>query len=134
MKTTIISYLSTLISLAVLDFAWLSIMVKKFYGPRLAHLTAETTSYVPAILFYLLYAIGISILIVLPALEGNFSFIKVFLLGALLGLCAYGAYDFTNQATLRDWPTVITIVDLLWGAFLTGVASVVAVYVVKLFN
>jgi uncharacterized membrane protein len=58
----------------------------------------------------------------------------IFLSGALLGLVAYGAYDFTNQATLRDWPVVVTIVDLAWGAILTGVVSVVSVYIGKLFS
>lgn len=134
MKTIIISFISSLVTLLALDVVWLKIMLSRFYSPRLLHLTAESPSYLPAVIFYVIYALGISIIIATPALTGSYSLTKVFLVGALFGLCAYGAYDFTNQATLKDWPTIVTIVDLIWGATLTGVASVSAVYFAKLFS
>ncbi len=131
MKTFFIAYFSSLVSLIILDSIWLSNMIKSFYGPRLSHLTAEHTSYTPAIIFYILYAVGIIVFVVLPAISGNWSLSRVFLTGALLGLVSYGAYDFTNQATLKDWPTLITVVDLAWGTFLTGTASAVSFHISK---
>jgi uncharacterized membrane protein len=59
--------------------------------------------------------------------------VEIFLLGALLGLFGYGTYDLTNQATLKEWPTVVTVVDLVWGALLTGVVSIIAVSLTLLF-
>lgn len=134
MKTFLIAYFSSLISLLALDYLWLSTMLSRFYSQKLSHLTAQTPSYTPAVFFYIIYAIGVTVLIVYPALESNHSLFKVFLFGGLFGLCAYGAYDLTNQATLRDWPTIVTVVDLLWGSFLTGVVSVIAVYITKIFS
>lgn len=134
MQTIFISFISSIITILVLDYIWLSTMLSRFYSPKLSHLTAESPSYLPAGLFYFVYSIGIVFLIVLPAISGNFSLTKVFLLGALFGLCAYGAYDFTNQATLKDWPTIVTVVDLIWGATLTGVVSLVSVYITRMFS
>ncbi len=123
-----------LIPLAILDAIWLFSMGPTFYKKFLGHLTSTAaTPWLPIVLFYLLYAVGITVFVALPALRANTSYISVFLLGALLGLVAYGAYDFTNQATLRDWPVIVTVVDLAWGAFLTGVVSVVSVYLGRLF-
>ena len=133
MKTQIIAYFSSLVSLAVLDYAWLSVMLKRFYSPRLVHLTADSPSYGPAVLFYILYAIGVIIFIVLPSVSEHSSFSKIFLLGALLGLVSYGAYDLTNGATLKNWPSIVSVVDMAWGATLTGLASMISVYITKIF-
>lgn len=123
-----------LIPLAILDAIWLFSMGPTFYKKFLGHLTSSSaTLWLPIVLFYLLYAVGITVFVALPALRANTSYLSVFLFGALLGLVAYGAYDFTNQATLRDWPVIVTVVDLAWGAFLTGVVSVVSVYLGRLF-
>lgn len=127
-----IPYLSTLISLLVIDGIWLASTGKAFYGKYLAHLIAPSMSWIPVILFYFIYALGITVFVVSPAIRNNMSLGHVFLLGAFLGLIAYGAYDFTNQATLRDWPIIVTIVDLLWGAFLTGVVSALTVWISRM--
>lgn len=134
MKTFFIPFISSLITLVAIDVVWLNIMLSRFYSPRLSHLTAETPSYLPAVIFYIIYAVGIAVILVIPAVQNNYSLVKVFLLGALIGLMAYGAYDFTNQATLKAWPTIVTVVDLVWGATLTGVSSLIAFYIAKLFS
>lgn len=133
MKTFFIALISTLAPLLVLDAVWLSTTLKGFYSPKLAHLTAQSPSYTPAIIFYIVYAIGLTILVILPAIQGNFSLTKIFCYGALMGLMAYAAYDLTNQSTLKDWPVVVTIVDMAWGTFLSGVVSVISVYIVGMF-
>lgn len=124
----------TLIPLIVLDAVWLFSTGPTFYKKFLGHLMSANPSWIPVVLFYVLYAIGIAVFVAIPALRANTSYLSVFLYGALLGLVAYGAYDFTNQATLRDWPTIVTIVDLAWGAVLTGIVSVISVYIGKLFS
>jgi len=132
MKTIIISYFSSLVSLLFLDGIWLSTMAKRFYAVRLSELMAGSFKLLPAIIFYLLYALGVTIFVVLPALQNNYSFFKVFLLGAFLGLIAYAAYDLTNQATLKNWPLVVTVVDLLWGSLLAGLASLITFFIMRM--
>lgn len=134
MKTILISIFAVLVPMLVLDGLWLSTMLKTFYSPRLAHLTAETPNYVPAVLFYLMYAFALVVLVILPAIQGNFSFTKIFLYGGLLGLISYATYDLTNQATLKDWPVIVSVVDMIWGSVLSGLTSVIALYVTKMFS
>lgn len=133
MNRIIISTFCSLIVLVLIDLTWLNISAKRFYAPYLGDLLAKNIQVVPIVLFYLLYALGITVFVVLPGLEGSFSLIKLFSLGAFLGLIAYGAYDFTNQATLKNWPMIVTIVDLIWGCILTGTTSVIAAQVSRYF-
>ncbi len=134
MQTYLISFASALVGLLFLDFIWLSLMMKSFYAKHIGHLTASNPNLVAAAAFYVLYCVGLVVLVINPAIQGGFGFLKIFLLGALFGLVAYGTYDLTNQATLRDWPVLVTVVDLIWGSLLTGAVSVFAVYITKLFT
>ncbi len=120
MKQFLLSYVFAILSTGLMDAIWLSIMMPRFYKDKLAHLLAENASFVPAILFYLIYAFGLVFLIIMPAFESNYDLKKIALNGAIFGLVAYGTYDLTNHATLKMWQTSITTVDMLWGAFLTA--------------
>ena len=82
--------------------------------------------------FYLVYVIGIVVFAVLPA-HGSGSWLMALGLGALLGLVAYGTYDFTNLATIRDWPSMVSIIDLCWGVSVTAVASLAGYTVLRWF-
>jgi uncharacterized membrane protein len=135
MKTFIISYASSLCTMLVIDGVWLGIMVNAFYVRHLGHLMVKTPYIFPVILFYILYALALTVLVVMPALEHSMSLCKVLCMGALFGCAAYATYDLTNQATIQGWPLIVTLVDLLWGTVLTGVVSVSAVYITKnIFN
>jgi len=134
MKGIFIAYLSSLFALLIIDGAWLSFTLKRFYAPRIGHLMAGSFQLAPVLAFYLLYTLGITALVVMPALRGKTALHSVFLTGAVLGAVAYGTYDLTNQATLKGWPQVITIVDLVWGTLLTGVSSAVSVYCTRVFE
>ena len=134
MKTIIISFFTALISLPIIDTLWLGFIAKDFYRKHLGHIISETFKIVPALFFYPIYALGITLFVVLPAIQENFSFFKTFLFGFFFGLVVYAAYDFTNHATIKNWPTIVTIVDLAWGAFLAGTISVIALLIVKNFS
>lgn len=127
MKTFIIAYLSSIVPMLVIDGVWLATMSKRFYAVRLGSIMSTSPKLVPAAVFYLIYNLGVALLVVVPAVDHHTAILKVLLYGALLGLVAYGTYDLTNQATLRKWSPVVTIVDLIWGALLTGTVSVIAV-------
>jgi uncharacterized membrane protein len=133
MKEKIIAYFSTLIPILIIDGIWLAVVAKNFYTKYIGSLMAKSPNLLAAGLFYLLYALGLLVLIVLPAVKGETSFLKIFLFGALFGLVAYATYDLTNLATIKDWPLMVTLVDILWGTTYTGVVSLIAVYLTRLF-
>ncbi len=105
------------------DAVWLFVMGPRFYTPRIGHLLADEPFLTPAAAFYLLYALGVAVFVVVPAGRGRWPAAAVFGRGAFLGLLAYGTYDLTNHATMRGWPLTVTLVDLVWGACLTGAVA-----------
>jgi uncharacterized membrane protein len=132
MKTIVTAYFSSLLAMLILDGVWLGITMKRFYAAHIGHLLAESPKLGPAAVFYPLYILGVTLLVVLPAVRAQAEPHKVFLAGALLGMMAYGTYDLTNQATLKDWPLTVTIVDLAWGTLLTGVVSLISVFFTRM--
>lgn len=122
MKTYIVAYLATLIVFVAIDFVWLSSMADRLYRPMLGDLLAPNFQLAPAVAFYLLYAAGLTFLAVRPGLVAG-SLGTAVLYGAVLGFTAYATYDLTNQSTLKNWSTVLTIADLIWGTFLSAVAA-----------
>lgn len=134
MGRTAVAVLATLLSMGVLDAIWLTTMTTRLYRRQLPGLLLDAPSLAPALAFYLLYAAGVVVLVVRPALEGEWSVGRVVAVGALLGLVAYGTYDLTNQATIRGWSMVVTVVDIAWGASLTAVVVAIAVTAARRFS
>jgi len=128
MKIYFISFLICFLFLIIVDALWLGLIAKNFYSLRIGHLMSSSFKFWPAFIFYPLYTLALVLLVIWPAIEGGQSFSKVFFLGFILGLVAYGAYDLTNQAVLKDWPIIVTVVDMLWGSLLAGSASLVTYY------
>jgi len=93
------------------------------YSQKIGHLLAENPNLIPALIFYLIFIIGVIVFAVLPGYT-NESIAKTILLGALFGLLTYSTYDLTNLATLKNWPISVTIIDIIWG---TGISTVTAV-------
>ncbi len=129
-----ISFFATLVSMLVIDGVWLTLMAKRFYATQLGTLMAKNPQLFPAAIFYFIYAIALTVLIILPGVQANYGLGKIFLYGALFGLAAYATYDLTNQATLRDWSALVTVVDLMWGTVLTGVIAIIASSITKYFS
>ena len=127
MKTYIVAYFCFLIPMLAIDIVWLFVMSKRFYSTRIGSLLADSPRLAPAVLFYLVYAFGAAVLVVVRMVSNETGYLKTFLFGAILGVFAYATYDLTNQATLKEWPTIVTAVDLVWGGLLTGVVSIIAV-------
>ena len=132
MKRYVIAYFCFLIPMLAIDAVWLFTMSKRFYSNQIGNLLAESPRLAPAAAFYLIYALGASILVVVRAVDSGSGYLQVFLWGALLGLFAYATYDLTNEATLKEWPVIVTVVDLIWGSMLTGVVSIIAVALTRL--
>ena len=116
------AYGVTAIVFLAIDAVWLTLTADRLYKPNLSKLLAAQFSLAPAALFYVLYIAGILIFAVTPAFKSG-QWTTAALYGALFGFFAYATYDLTNQATLKDWPVIVTIADLCWGTILTAVAA-----------
>lgn len=108
----------------VIDLLWLGLVARSFYDQQLGHLMRANVNWAAAIVFYLVFVAGIVVLAVGPAVERQ-SPAHALVLGALLGLVTYAAYDLTNLATLEGFPLRVAIVDLAWGTVLCASVSVV---------
>jgi uncharacterized membrane protein len=117
-----IAYISTAVLFLVVDFVWLSTMATSFYRSRIPDVMATEVNYPAAIAFYLIFVAGIVIFAVSPALE-NGRWTTALSYGALFGFMAYATYDLTNQATLKQWSTAVTIVDMGWGTFISALSA-----------
>lgn len=118
----VIAYLSTAALFLAVDFVWLSIMANGFYRSRIPDVISTQANYPAAIAFYLIFVAGIVIFAVNPALE-NGRWTTALVYGALFGFMAYATYDLTNQATLKQWSTMVTIVDMGWGTFASALCA-----------
>jgi uncharacterized membrane protein len=118
-----------LVTMVVIDLAWLSVMVPRFYKPIMGDIALNGFNLGPAIAFYLLYPIGVLVFAVAPALKSG-SVGTALVYGALFGFFTYATYDLTNQATLRNWSTQLTLLDVAWGTMLVGVTAAVAFWAV----
>ena len=111
-------YAATLIAFFAIDMLWLGLAARSFYQKHLGFLLAPSPNWGAALLFYLLFVAGMVIFVLVPGLKAG-SLSMTLIKGALFGLVAYAAYDLTNQATLKDWPVIVTVVDMIWGTILS---------------
>jgi uncharacterized membrane protein len=129
MKTHLLSYFVTLIVLVGLDFVWLGRMGDAVYRPIMGDMALSGFRIAPAVVFYLLFVAGVVYFAVAPALAGGGAGAAA-LNGAVFGLCAYATYDLTNQATLKNWSTLLSVLDMGWGTLLTAISATAAYYIV----
>jgi uncharacterized membrane protein len=121
---SVTAFIATGLGFAAVDSIWLITMSTRLYKPEIGELMAENFRLGPAIVFYLLYIAGILIFAVQPALASG-KWQTALVQGALFGFFCYMTYDMTNYATLRIWSLKVTILDLMWGTFLTGSAATI---------
>ena len=112
-------YLCTLAGFLAIDAVWLTVVARGFYRRQLDFLLSDQPNWWAAIIFYLLFVVGLLVFAIVPGLQAG-SLRKVLLLGAFFGLVTYATYDLTNHATVKNWPWIVTVVDLCWGAVLSA--------------
>jgi uncharacterized membrane protein len=126
------SYIGSGLAFVLMDACWLTLMGPKLYRPVLGDLLADNVRIAPAVCFYLIYVIGLVVLAVRPAIRSG-SWTEAAMLGGLLGLVAYGAYDFTNGAILKSWSWTITFADIGWGIVASATGAVVGFWAARQF-
>ncbi|MDH3254732.1 MAG: DUF2177 family protein [Acidobacteriota bacterium] len=108
----------------VIDLLWLGVIARSFYRSELGHLMRGDVNWAAAVAFYVVFVLGIVVLVVWPAMERE-SLAQALLLGALFGLVTYAAYDLTNLATLEGFPLRLVVVDMIWGmALCAGISGI----------
>ena len=122
MPPFVVAYIGSALAMLALDAIWLTTMVPRLYRPALGDMLADPPNLPVAAVFYLLYVVGIVFFAVLPAVEHR-SWLAALGTGALLGLVAYGTYDFTNLSTLKNWPLTLSLIDVAWGMVVTALAA-----------
>lgn len=118
-------YLLILAIFFLIDMIWLGVVAKGFYRRHLGPMLSSKVNWPAAILFYFLFIVGLLVFVIKPALIGREP-LKALFFGALFGLISYATYDLSNLATLRNWPLIVTVVDLIWGSVLGGAVSFIS--------
>jgi len=129
-KSMILSYLFTFIVFLMIDMLWLGVISKNIYQKYLGKFLTDNINWTAALIFYIIFVVGISIFVIYPAINRN-SVSHAIIMGALFGFFTYATYDLTNLATLKDWPLTIVIIDMIWGSVLSAIVSLSGFYIVK---
>jgi len=112
----------------IIDMVWLGLVAKNFYRSQIGILMKPDVNWTAAIIFYLIFIAGLVVFVIAPAKEKE-SWTHALFFGALFGLVCYATYDLTNLAVAKDWPLLVTIVDLIWGAVLAASVSVLTYFI-----
>tara|TARA_B100001540_G_C15477967_1_gene493237 strand:+ start:90 stop:503 length:414 start_codon:yes stop_codon:yes gene_type:complete len=129
-KCFIVAALIASIIFLIIDVIWLSFATKSFYRPLLGDLISDKPVLWAAGLFYVLYMFGMAVIVIQPCIEPN-GLTKSLYTGFIFGLVAYGTYNLTNMAVIKDWSPTVVFVDMFWGGFLTSVSATTGIYLAK---
>lgn len=113
-----------------IDMVWLGLVAKDFYRGQIGTLMKSDLNWTAALIFYLIFIVGLVVFVISPAVEKG-SWTHALLFGALFGIVCYATYDLTNLAVAKDWPLLVTIVDLVWGAVLAASVSTVTYFIAR---
>ena len=116
----------------IIDIIWLTYSVKFFYKPQIGSLLNEEPVIWAAILFYIIYVIGLSVIIIHPNIIDT-HILEIFIKGTIFGIVAYGTYNLTNMATIKNWSSTVVFVDMIWGGLLSGFSVSLGVHLSRKF-
>ena len=121
-------YLIALPVFFVIDMFWLGVVAKDFYRDQIGTLMKPDINWIAAVIFYLIFILGLVVFVIGPAVEKG-SWSQALIFGALFGFVCYATYDLTNLAVAKDWPLLVTMVDLVWGAVLAASVSTISYFI-----
>ena len=127
-------YLAAVAIFLGIDAVWLKTMTGLFYEERIGHLLADEPNMIAAGVFYLFYLLALCIIILYPQIKAQASLGHIFLMGGLIGLMAYGTYDFTSLALYKGYTLDTALVDFVWGGLLTGTVSAIVAWLAYRFH
>ncbi|NLY37388.1 MAG: DUF2177 family protein [Tissierellia bacterium] len=115
---------------AAVEGTWLTLIAKDFYQKQIGYIMSSSPKIVPTVFFALIFIVGLVFFVISPALAKD-SWKYAVLVGLLFGLVSYSTYDLTNLATLEGWPSIVSIVDLIWGATMSALVSTISFFILK---
>lgn len=116
-----------------IDMVWLTLIAKNFYAKQIGYLMAKNPNLLAALIFYLIFIAGLIFFVITPALDKK-MWTHAFLAGLFFGLVTYATYDLTNLATVKNWPLLVTVVDLIWGMVLSASVSTITYFIARKFG
>jgi len=129
-KQFLLTYAAMTITFLGVDLLWLGVIGKPLYQKYLGHLMRQDVKWVAAIIFYLLFILGILIFVVLPAYQKD-SWSQTLIYGALFGFFTYMTFELTAYSVLKDWKLPIVFIDIVWGMILTTIVSAIGFWVIQ---
>lgn len=129
MMQLILAYCVSIPIFIALDLLWLGVVARDFYRGELGHLLGPV-NWPAAFVFYAVFLLGLLIFALQPALSKQ-AWTHALVWGALFGFFTYATYDLTNLATLKGWPVLLSVVDMVWGAFLGGAVAIATYFIVR---
>lgn len=126
-------YLIALPVFLAIDAVWLTLVAKNFYAKQIGFLMAKNPNLLAAFIFYLIFIAGLIFFVITPALDKK-MWSQALLAGAFFGLVTYATYDLTNLASVKDWPLIVTVIDLLWGMAVSATVSVITYFLALKFG
>ncbi|MDO7975759.1 DUF2177 family protein [Oceanotoga teriensis] len=127
------NYVISFIVFFIIDILWLGLIAKNIYNKYLGYIIKDNFNWIAAIIFYIIFIIGIQFFVLNPAIEKQ-SVFYAFLVGGIFGFITYSTYDLTNLATIKQWPISITIIDIIWGSILSSLTSGISYLIINFFN
>jgi len=133
MKAFALTYGFSLVVLLALDAVWLTTMGNTLYRPAMGGLMRQAPDFVPAAIFYVLYVLGLTLLVTQPVLfgGGSFSLVELAWKAGLFGLVAYATYNLTGLSVISGWPLVVSLIDMAWGTLVTLISAVATALLLK---
>lgn len=122
-RSTVLVWLATLFAFLALDAVWISMVALDMFKTQLGNILRPQPMILAIVTFYLIYAVGLFVLAVRPALATG-SARTAATSGAMLGLTAYSTYDLTNLALIERYTVGLAVADLVWGTVASLLASI----------
>ena len=132
--TLILMYIATFVIFLAIDYVGLSYLIKPIFEKDIGHLMIENFRVGPAFLFYAFFVGVLLWFVSVPALAEGWPLLKIIGNAALIGAMAYGTYEFSNLAVLKDWTWRLVIVDVAWGTAVTAICATGGVLVARMFS
>lgn len=131
MKLLLYSWAIIFISIITLDLIWFRVMSERFYMTHLQYIISRNFNYIIASIFYIVYSFALSYLVIIPNVQLNNAVFYVSVSGFVMGVSSYSAYNLTNQATITNWPILVTLVDTCWGGVITSFSTSFCYFIIR---
>ncbi|MFN3746945.1 MAG: DUF2177 family protein [Hyphomicrobiaceae bacterium] len=130
LRSSIVAYAAVLVAFALIDSIWIALVAAPMFRAAVGTIMLDEPFLAAAVPFYLIYAAGIVALAVRPALDAG-SPGRAAWNGTILGLTAYGTFEFTSLAIFKGWTWGLVAVDIAWGAALSALVSMFGYHVTR---